>query len=67
MNTLTLDLLSSILSNIGDDAIGQLSITSNYMRNVTNELTDDAIFYKTRVEYLLGYSIDSSYGFSLLN
>ncbi len=67
MNTLTLELLSSILSNIKDDAIGQLSITSNYMKNMTNELTDDAMFYKTRVEYLLGYSIDSSYGFSLLN
>ncbi len=62
MNTLTLELLSSILSNIGDDAIGQLSITSNYMRNITNELTDDAIFYKTRVENLLDYPIDSYTG-----
>ncbi len=43
MDTLTLELLSSVLSNIGDDAIGQLSITSKTMGNVTNELTDDAI------------------------
>ncbi len=43
MNTLTFDLLSSVLSNIGDDAIGQLSITSNNMKNITNELTDHAI------------------------
>ncbi len=49
MNTLTaycvsretlvspLDLLSSILSNIGYDAIGQLSITSKTMENITNK------------------------------
>ncbi len=59
MNTLTLDLLSSLLSNIEDSAIGQLSITSKTMENITKELKDHAIFNKTRVEKLLGYPIDS--------
>ncbi len=61
MDTLTLELLSSLLSNIGDEAIGQLSITSKNMGNITNKLKDDTIFYKSRVENLLGYFIDSSY------
>ena len=61
MDTLTLELLSSLLSNIEDEAIGQLSITRKYMENITNKLKDDAIFYKSRVENLLGYSIDRSY------
>ncbi len=61
MNILTLDLLSSLLSNIEDKAIGQLSITSKNMGNITKELKNNAIFYKSRVENLLGYFIDSSY------
>ncbi len=61
MNTLTLELLSSLLSNLENEAIGQLSITSKNMRNITNKLKDDAIFYKSRVENLLGYFINSSY------
>ncbi len=62
MDVLTFDLLSALLSNIEDDAIGQLSVTSKNMGNITNKLKDDAIFYKSRVENLLGYPIDSSYG-----
>ena len=61
MDTLTFELLSSLLSNIEDEAIGQLSQTSKNMRSVTKELKDDVIFYKIRVEKLLSYSIDDSY------
>ncbi len=61
MDVLTLDLYSALLSNLEDDAIGQLSITSKNMGNITNELKDDAIFYKSRVENKLGYTIDRSY------
>ncbi len=61
MNTLTLELLSSVLSNIEDKSIEQLSITSKNMGNITNKLKDNAIFYKSRVENILGYYIDSSY------
>ncbi len=57
MDTLTFDLLSSLLSNIENEAIGQLSVTSKNMGNITNELKNDTIFYKSRVENLLGYSI----------
>ncbi len=57
MDTLTLELLSYLLSNIEDEAIGQLSITSKYMGNITHKLKDDEIFFKSRVENLLGYSI----------
>ncbi len=75
MDVLTLDLLSSLLSNIEDEAIGQLSITSKNMENITKKLKDDTIFYESRVEKLLGYFIDNTYkgdwkgfyGFSLLN
>ncbi len=43
MNTLTLELLSSILSNLEDKSIEQLSITSKNMGNITNKLKDNAI------------------------
>ncbi len=43
MDTLTFELLSSLLSNIEDGAIGQLSITSKNMENITKKLKDDAI------------------------
>ncbi len=61
MDVLTFDLLSSLLSNLEDEAIGQLSITSKNMENITKKLKDDTIFYKSRVEKLLGYFIDRSY------
>ncbi len=61
MDALTFELLSSLISNIEDDAIRQLSITSKNMASVTNKLKDDSIFYKSRVENILGYLIDRSY------
>ncbi len=61
MDTLTSDILSAIVSNIKDEAIYQLSITSKNMGNATKALKEDTIFYKQRVENLLEYYIDSSY------
>ncbi len=57
MDTLTSDILSAIVSNIKDEAIFQLSITSKNMGNATKALKEDTIFYKQRVENLLGYSV----------
>ena len=60
MDVLTLDLLSYLLSNLEDESIGQLSITSKNMGNITKVLKNDAIFYKSRVKNLLGYSVQST-------
>ncbi len=65
--SMTSQTIENIINELTDDAIAELSVTSQTMENTINELTDDARFYKSRVVNILGYLIDSSYGFSLLN
>ncbi len=43
MDTLISDLLFFLLVNVNDEAIGQLSITSKNMGDITNKLKNDAI------------------------
>ncbi len=61
MNALTFELFSYLLANIEDNAIGQLSMTSKNLKNITKKLKDNAMFDKYRVENLLGYCINSCY------
>ncbi len=61
MDTLDENLLLSIISNINDKAIGQLTMTSQNMMNITHKLKNNPYFFKYRVENALGYPINVSY------